>query len=289
MNNDNTLINKRVDKDKTQKRWVLSDFEISRPLGRGKFGDVYMAREKRSQTIVALKVLWKKSISEMEMLNQLKREVEIQTHLNHPNILKMYGYFYDLERVYLVLEYASHGELYNILKEQVQRSSRGFEEHIAARYINEVASAVAYLHSKKIIHRDIKPENLLVDENGSLKLADFGWSVHVTNNTDRRTTLCGTLDYLAPELVEGREHDFCVDVWSLGILLFEFLVGKPPFETESETETHVKITSSAPDFPDYVSIEAADLITKLLKKNASERFPPSQIKNHIFVTKYQYL
>uniref|UniRef100_A0A453E676 Aurora kinase n=1 Tax=Aegilops tauschii subsp. strangulata TaxID=200361 RepID=A0A453E676_AEGTS len=175
-----------------EKRWVLSDFDVGKALGRGKFGHVYLAREKRSSHIVALKVLFKSQLKQSQVEHQLRREVEIQSHLRHPNILRLYGYFYDQTRVYLILEHAAKGELYK----ELQRCKH-FSERRSATYIASLARALIYLHGKHVIHRDIKPENLLVGLQGELKIADFGWSVHTFN---RRRTMCGTLDYLPPEM-----------------------------------------------------------------------------------------
>ena len=125
----------------------------------------------------------------------------------------------------------------------------------------QLADALKYCHSKKVIHRDIKPENLLLGLRGELKIADFGWSVHAP--TSRRATLCGTLDYLPPEMVEGKMHDEKVDLWSLGVLCYEFLVGKPPFEAEGSTETYRRITQVDLRFPSHVSEGARDLISKV--------------------------
>lgn len=131
------------------------------------------------------------------------------------------------------------------------------------RYIASLAKAIAYCHSKHVIHRDIKPENLLVGLEGDLKIADFGWSVHAPNS--RRKTMCGTLDYLPPEMVEGKEHTACVDVWSLGVLCYEFLYGCPPFEAAGHKATYARIVAVDLKFPEapVISDEARDLITKV--------------------------
>ena len=144
----------------------------------------------------------------------------------------MYGFFNDAEKIYLILEYSPGGELYKELKEKGK-----FEEARAARYIIQVIRAFKYMHSKDVIHRDLKPENLL-DCMGTIKLADFGWSVHAPSN--RRQTMCGTLDYLPPEMVSQRRtaYDKSIDIWGLGILTYEFCVGKPPFESPSQHETY---------------------------------------------------
>ena len=125
-----------------------------------------------------------------------------------------------------------------------------------------MADALSYLHKKHVIHRDIKPENLLIGMKGELKIADFGWSVHAPHT--RRTTLCGTLDYLPPEMVEGRDHNEKVDLWSLGVLCYEFLVGNPPFEDHtSYRATYKRIASVDLSFPSFVSVGAKDLISKV--------------------------
>ncbi|ETV82562.1 AUR protein kinase, variant [Aphanomyces astaci] len=182
------------------REWKLSDFDIGRRLGRGKFGSVYLVREKKSQYIVALKVLQKAQLSKANVEHQLRREIEIQSHLRHKNILRLFGYFYDDKRIYLIIEFAAHGELYKKLQKAVR-----FSESRSARYVRDIALTLSFMHSKHVIHRDIKPENLLIGFHGELKLADFGWSVH--SPTSRRNTLCGTLDYLPPEMVENKPHD----------------------------------------------------------------------------------
>ncbi|TRY62694.1 hypothetical protein TCAL_03558 [Tigriopus californicus] len=259
-------------------RWTLDDFDIGRPLGKGKFGNVYLAREKRSKYIVALKVLFKSQLQKAQVEHQLRREIEIQSHLRHEHILRMFGYFYDETRVYLILEYAPRGEMYKYLQKQ---PAGRFSETLTASYIHQMAKALRYCHSMKVIHRDIKPENLLLDVKGHLKIADFGWSVHAPSS--RRATLCGTLDYLPPEMVVGSSHDEKVDLWSLGILCYEFLVGKPPFETNSHTETYKRITNVDIIWPSFVSSGARDLITKLLKKNPDERLALDKVLEHPWV------
>lgn len=180
--------------DKKVSPWHLSNFDIGRPLGRGKFGNVYLAREKDTKFVVALKVMFKKQIHVNNVEHQVRREIEIQSHLRHPNILRLYGYFHDASRIYLILEYAPKGALYKELQSQ---PNKRLDEKRTAQYIYSLADALNYLHERDVIHRDIKPENLLLGHNGELKIADFGWSVHEPNSA--RTTLCGTVDYLPPE------------------------------------------------------------------------------------------
>nr|XP_019572483.1 PREDICTED: aurora kinase C isoform X4 [Rhinolophus sinicus] len=218
----------------TSRRLTIDDFEIGRPLGKGKFGNVYLARLKESHFIVALKVLFKSQLEKEGLEHQLRREIEIQSHLQHPNILRLYNYFHDARRVYLILEYAPQGELYKELQK-----SHTLDEQRTATIMEELADALTYCHENKVIHRDIKPENLLLGFRGEVKIADFGWSVHTPSL--RRKTMCGTLDYLPPEMIEGRTYNEKVDLWCIGVLCYELLVGNPPFESTSYSETYRRI------------------------------------------------
>lgn len=234
-------------------------FEIGKPLGKGKFGRVYLARERKHGFICALKVLHKDELQHARVEKQVRREIEIQSNLCHPNVLKLYGHFHDSKRIFLILEFAGQGELYKHL-----RKENRFPEWKAARYIAQMASALRYLHRKHVIHRDIKPENILVGVHGEIKISDFGWSVHAPGN--RRTTVCGTLDYLPPEMIKpggsDTSYDEKVDLWSLGVLMYEFLVGEAPFE-DTPFMTHRRIARADMKVPSFVSDEATDLIHKV--------------------------
>lgn len=237
-------------------------FEIGRPLGKGKFGRVYLAKERTSGFICALKVLHKNELQHGGVEKQVRREIEIQSNLRHPNILQLFGHFHDNKRVFLILEFAGKGELYKHLR----RENR-FPEWKAAQYIAQMASALRYLHRKHVIHRDIKPENILVGIHGEIKISDFGWSVHAPNN--RRKTMCGTLDYLPPEMIKQGSRDNYytekIDLWSLGVLTYEFLVGEAPFE-DTPIMTHRRIARADMSIPSFVSKEAGDLIKKVKKQ-----------------------
>ncbi|XP_022897190.1 serine/threonine-protein kinase Aurora-3 [Olea europaea var. sylvestris] len=262
-----------------QKQWSLADFEIGKPLGKGKFGRVYLAREIKSKYIVALKVIFKEQIEKYRLHHQLRREMKIQTSLRHPNVLRLFGWFHDEERIFFILEYAHGGELYKEL-----RKSGHLSERQAATYIASLTQALAYCHEKDVIHRDIKPENLLLDHEGRLKIADFGWSVQSKN---KRHTMCGTLDYLAPEMVENKAHDYGVDNWTLGVLCYEFLYGAPPFEAESQKDTFRRIMKVDLNFPDspLVSSDAKNLISQLLVKDSTKRLSLQKIMEHPWIVK----
>ncbi|KAF5007814.1 hypothetical protein FDECE_5872 [Fusarium decemcellulare] len=264
------------------KQFHLGMFEIGRPLGKGKFGRVYLARERTTGFICALKVLHKSELQQGRVEKQVRREIEIQSNLRHPNILQLYGHFHDSKRVFLILEFAGKGELYKHLR----RESR-FPEWKAAQYIAQMASALRYLHRKHVIHRDIKPENILVGIHGEIKISDFGWSVHAPNN--RRKTMCGTLDYLPPEMIKpGTTDNFYnekVDLWSLGVLTYEFLVGEAPFE-DTPVMTQRRIARADMSIPTWISAEATDLIKKLLVLDPEKRIPLEQIQTHPWIIKH---
>lgn len=242
--------------------------------------------------ILALKCLYKKEIVESKVEKQIRREIEIQQNLRHPNILRLYGYFHDENRIFLMLEFAGKGEMYK----QLTKYGR-FSERRSSVYVDQMADALIYLHSKHVIHRDIKPENLLIGMNGELKIGDFGWSVHAPSN--RRTTMCGTLDYLPPEMIEGKEHSEKVDYWALGVLTFEFLCGKPPFEDLTGQQggspfqlflhiladvilaTYKRICRVDLHIPDTVSPEAGDLIKRV-------RCPPPSHQHFLTFFVYSY-
>ncbi|XP_070354754.1 aurora kinase C isoform X2 [Equus asinus] len=194
----------------------------------------------------------------------------------HPNILRLYNYFHDARRVYLILEYAPRGELYKELQK-----SHTLDEQRTATIMEELADALTYCHEKKVIHRDIKPENLLLGFRGEVKIADFGWSVHTPSL--RRKTMCGTLDYLPPEMIEGRTYNEKVDLWCIGVLCYELLVGNPPFESNSHNETYRRILKVDVRFPPSIPSGAKDLISKLLRYQPLERLPLDQILEHPWV------
>ncbi|CAL4959004.1 unnamed protein product [Urochloa decumbens] len=262
-----------------REEWSMSDFEIGKYIGEGKFGKVYLAREKQSGYVVALKVTYKAKLDKYRFHAHLRREIEIQSGLDHPNVLRLFAWFHDEERVVLVLEYAARGELYKVL-----RAAGHFTERTASTYVASLAGALAYCHKKQVIHRDIKPENLLLDIEGRLKIADFGWAAR---SNAKRHTLCGTIDYLAPEMIEKKAHDHAVDNWTLGILCYEFLYGSPPFEADEQDDTLRRIVRVDLTFPSTpcVSSEAKDLISKLLVKDSSKRLSLEDIMKHPWIKK----
>ncbi|KAG9780444.1 serine/threonine protein kinase, AGC family, partial [Aureobasidium melanogenum] len=270
------------DQPQAPKQFHLGMFEIGKPLGKGKFGRVYLARERSSSFVCALKVLHKSELQQGKVEKQVRREIEIQSNLRHPNILRLFGHFHDSKRIFLILEFAGKGELYKHL-----RKENRFPEWKAAQYIAQMAAALKYLHKKHVMHRDIKPENILVGIHGEIKISDFGWSVHAPNN--RRQTMCGTLDYLPPEMLKpGSSDNFYtekVDLWSLGVLTYEFLVGEAPFE-DTPIMTQRRIARGDMTVPSFVSAEAKDLIHRLLVLDPEKRIPLDDVLRHPWIIKH---
>lgn len=264
----------------TNYQWQLSDFEIGTPLGRGKFGRVYLAREKNTKYMVALKMMFKSELVKERMEHQVRREIEIQTHLNHPNILQMLTYFWDEKKIYLILEFAQEGEVFKVLHSQPHKR---FEEPTAAYYLQQVADALRYCHSQSVIHRDIKPENLLLFSHHVIKLADFGWSVHAPSKC--RNTMCGTIDYLPPEMVDTKTYNEYVDNWCLGVLCYEFLCGSPPFESSEQSETFKKIRAVMYGFKPHMSDGSRNLISKLLVLVPNNRLQLNDVMRHTWIVK----
>jgi len=264
---------------KKQEPFNLDMFDVGRALGKGKFGNVYLAREQKTKYVLALKVMFKNELKKHGVVHQVRREVEIQSHLRHPHILRLYGYFHDEKRVYVLLEYAPNGELYKYL----QKCGK-FDETTAATYAWQISQALIYCHTRNVIHRDIKPENILLDKNMNLKMADFGWSVHTPN--DKRGTMCGTLDYLPPEMIKGSKYDSSVDLWTLGVLCYEFLVGKPPFEARDQVETHRRIVRLDYKFPEHVSSGARSFISSLMRIIPSSRLSLKECVVHPWILEH---
>ena len=249
-------------------------------IGKGAFGEVWKVSHKQSNKIYVIKVMDKLTIKEQKLSDQINREIEIMYKLNHPHVIRLINHFEDDEKFYLIMPYASKGQLYSLLRRQVR-----FDQRTAAQYMREVLEAVRYIHSfsPKIIHRDIKPENLLLDENYRVLLSDFGWSNFLDENENRKT-FCGTPEYLSPEMAKKSGHNEMVDIWALGVLLFEFLAGYAPFSGSCPKELYsnikkLKINWSV-DFPPL----AKNLISKILKLNPSERLSIEEILDHPWFT-----
>ena len=224
----------------------------------------------------------KKSIKNEEMAKRVRNEVALHKKLKHPNILSLYHYFEDDERVYLVMELCAHGEIYSLLRRR-RESESALSENEARIILRDVVAGLKFLHSHGIIHRDLKLSNILLSEGGQAKIADFGLAVRTESADDaRERTICGTPNYLAPEILNKKNYGRGADIWSLGCLLFSFLTGKPPFDSPDLPQTFDKVKRLDYQIPDHLSPAARDLITRLLAGDPLNRPTFDQIIWHPF-------
>ena len=200
---------------------MIPDFDIIKELGSGSFGSVYLFRHKETKAEYAIKAIDKRNKNNQEEKPYFRREVEVMYKIHHPNVVKLYGHFEDNLYCYFIMEYISKGNVYNLLPTDKKKR---LSTKVCSFIIRDVISAVYFLHhmNPPIIHRDIKPENVLLGDGLVAKLTDFGWSNYMQEG-EKRTTVCGTPIYLAPEILEEKPHDEAVDLWCIGVLLFELV------------------------------------------------------------------
>ncbi|BGP44825.1 cAMP-dependent protein kinase catalytic subunit [Rhodotorula kratochvilovae] len=251
---------------KTSSRYSLGDFTFIRTLGTGSFGRVHLVRSQHNQRSYAIKVLSKERVVKMKQVEHTNSEREMLERVRHPFLVNLWGTFKDSKNLYMVMDFVAGGELFSLL-----RKSQRFPDPVAKFFAAEVALALDYLHSLDIIYRDLKPENILLGADGHVKITDFGFAKHVPDIT---WTLCGTPDYLAPEIVQSRGYNKSVDWYALGVLMFEMLAGYPPFFTEDSNPMRLyeKIIAGKIRYPAYFTPEAKDLLKSLLTNDITKRF-----------------
>ena len=262
----------------------ITDFEIKKELGIGADGKVYLVIHKKTKAEYALKMIDKLDKINQEDKANFIREVEIMYKLNHPNIAKLYGHFEDNNYCYLLMQYISNGDTFDLIPKNGKKQEN---MKLVASIVKDLICAIYYMHNMnpKIMHRDIKPENILLDENNNAYLIDFGWSNYIINHR-RRYTICGTPFYLPPEMVNEKGHGENADIWSIGVLLFELITGKVPFEGNNIEEVGNNIVNLKMKWPLDIDLDAKDLISKILRLNQNERLSLEQILAHKFFNKY---
>ncbi|KAJ1929206.1 cAMP-dependent protein kinase catalytic subunit [Tieghemiomyces parasiticus] len=244
-------------------RTTLGDYELQVTLGTGTFGRVYLCRKHHTSEYFAMKVLRKIDVVKLKQVEHINSEREILNQVRFPFIVHLHDTFQDQVSLYMLQEYVMGGELFTHL-----RKAGRFPNDVTRFYAAEILLAIEYLHTKDIIYRDLKPENLLLDRRGHIKITDFGFAKKVA---DRTWTLCGTPEYLAPEIIQSKGHGKAVDWWALGILIYEMLAGYPPFFDDNPFGIYEKILAGRITFPSHFDASAKDLIRQLLTADRTKR------------------
>ncbi|TFK26334.1 AGC/PKA protein kinase [Coprinopsis marcescibilis] len=248
--------------------YKLKDFNIERTLGTGSFGRVHLVQSLHNMRFYAIKVLNKERIVKMKQIEHTNNEMRMLESVQHPFIINLWGSFQDTSNLYMVMDFVPGGELFTLLR----RSNR-FPDPVAKFYAAEVALALNHLHQLNIIYRDLKPENILLNSDGHIKIADFGFAKLCTTTT---WTLCGTPDYLAPEIVSQQRYNKSVDWYALGVLIFEMLAGLPPYHQPEPN--HIELYEKIMRGPKHIKWplafpeNATDLIYRLMESDPSRRF-----------------
>ncbi|OMJ85823.1 hypothetical protein SteCoe_12820 [Stentor coeruleus] len=265
----------------SQNTYNLKDFlpaKHNKSLGKGAYGEVQLVQHINTRVYYALKVIKKKNLHRSASLKLMYREISVQKKLIHGNIIRLFGHMEDIDNLYLILEYAEKGNLFHYI-----RKKKRLGEEEAFYYFTQVCCGIHYLHDKSIIHRDVKPENVLLTSSNLVKICDFGWCAE---GTEERSTYCGTLDYMAPEILRGNHYTNKVDVWALGVLLFEMTHGRPPFNAKSDAEKSRLIRQGIFKFLEDTSAECKDLIKMILQDNPENRPNVLTILKHPWFSKF---
>lgn len=259
----------------------LEDLEIisAKPLGEGAFSEVLKCRSRLDQKTYALKKVDTSRLSR-EDCDNLRLEIKLHALLRHRHIARFHDSLQIKQFVYILLEYAANGCLFFYID-----SHNGLPEHLALRFFYQTALAVKHLHDQNIIHRDIKPENILLDDKFDVKLCDFGWSCHLQDPEEKRSSICGTFEYMSPEIVFDAQHSTKVDIWCLGVLLYELLHGSPPFSGASIDEMKYALNNPKIVIYDHFSQDTKLLFRELLKRDSSQRPDINKVLEHPAIVK----
>jgi polo-like kinase 1 len=260
---------------------IVKKYTRGKVLGKGGFATCYELTDLEKNRMLAAKIVAKASLTKKRALEKLLAEIKIHKSLNQENIVQFEHVFEDKENVYILLEICPN----QTLKELLKRRKR-ITELECAFYLTQTIGALKYLHERKIIHRDLKLGNLFLGKNFDIKLGDFGLAAKIEHDGERRRTICGTPNYIAPEVLDKKQgHSYEVDIWSLGVICYTLLIGKPPFETSDTKTTYKRILKNNYSFPSNVPIseEAKDLIKKILLLDPAKRPTLDDIMAHPFI------
>ena len=249
---------------------------LGKTLGQGTFGKVREGTHLLTHEKVAIKILEKEKINDQADINRVMREIQILKIVRHPNIVQLYEIIETSKQLFLIMEYAPGGELFDHIVKK-----KRLQDGEACRFFHQILAGIEYLHGNKICHRDLKPENLLLDENMNIKIVDFGLSNTYKNSSDTLKTACGSPCYASPEMIAGKRYSgLDTDLWSLGVILYAMTVGYLPFEDPDTNKLYKKILSCDYLVPGYVTKPAKDMMKRILQVDPKKRFKIDEIKKH---------
>jgi len=254
-------------------------YKKGRFLGKGGFAHCYELIDMDTNEVYAGKIVPKTLLAKAHQKDKMTMEIDIHRGLSHAHIVGFHGFFEDKNHVYILLELCRRRSLMELHKRR-----KALTEPEVRYFLKQILLAVQHLHNEKVIHRDLKLGNLFLNDDLEVKVGDFGLATRVEVEGERKRTLCGTPNYLAPEVLCKKGHSYEVDIWSIGCVLYTLLVGRPPFETESLKDTYQRIKRNEYRVPSHVSIEARVLITKLLRPDPATRPTTTDILSDPFMT-----
>lgn len=259
---------------------MVSGVQLRSKIGEGSFGCVYEGVEKESNRRVAVKIISKEYLKQLDMVDQYKNEINIQSNLHHPNVIELYRIEDDQTNFYQMMELAQGCNMWELLN-----TMGTLAEDTLHFYVLQLIQAIHYLHNDAgIMHRDVKLENIVVDKDDNIKLIDFGLSASIKEDV---LFTCGSAPYLAPEMIEGRQHTTAVDIWCVGVVIYTLIYGHFPFQPKSNQKLYQSILYSDPKFDPIVSESLIDLMNRLLTKDHEKRITIDEVLEHKWVKSHR--